>query len=115
VPPGRPRRPGPQPPQLQVHLVGHHQQIANIDLEELQQSNDHGPAQVHERERLGEDHVSLAPSGSERFDAARGRLPIDPVPSREQIEDVEADVVPRSCVAGARVAHANDELHVNEE
>src|SRR6185503_7158718 len=119
VPAGRSRRPDPDPPRLELHLVDDDEEIGGIDLVELQQPDDRRAAQVHERERLGQDHVSCPerrrrvgpPPRDQRLDASRRRFPQAAVPPRQQIDGVEPGVVPRAGVLGTRIAQADDQLH----
>src|SRR5688572_18772185 len=100
---------GPQPPQLQIHVVHDDQQIGEVDLEVAQQLADGVAAEVHERQRLGQQHARRAPLRHDRV--GRRRLPLQPVTVREQIQDVESDVVPGPRVLAARVPQAGDHLH----
>ena len=80
-----------------------------LDLEEPQQLADRVAAEVHERQRLGEQHARRSRHLRHQR-LGRRRLPLQPVPGRERVDDLEPDVVPGAGVLRARVAQPDNEL-----
>ena len=60
VPAGAAFAPRPQPPQRQRHIVGDDEHVGRFDLVEPGEPGHRLPAEVHERQRLGDEHRLVA-------------------------------------------------------
>ena len=80
---------------------------ADVDLEVPRQLADRLAAEVHERQRLGQQRAAVRPTplGDQRL--GRRRLEPDRCPPREFVDHREPDVVPRALVLRARIAEPN--------
>ncbi len=111
VPAMRPPGPHPQLAQRQVDVVADDQQLRQRQLVEVHYLPDAAAAQVHERLRLDEKDLFsvLGQLGDLRLETALE--PATARPSREGVDDVVADVVPRPLVVPARIAQPDDDFH----
>src|SRR5687768_7922014 len=111
VPAVRAFRPRPQPPDRQIHVVAHHQQVGELDFVKPQQRNHGFAAEIHEGGGFDEPHPALGPPPFGRLRQGPPRLQLQSAPGDQDVHDLEAHVVPRPPIATARVAETNDELH----
>src|SRR5262245_20574929 len=104
VPAGRPARAGPQPAERELCFVDHDQHVGDFHLEVPGELADGLTAEVHERQRLGQQRAAFGPTpfgdhrlGWRRFESDRG-------PPRDFVDDREPDIVARPLVLSSGIA-----------
>jgi len=108
---GRSAAPRAEPSERQVHVVGNHQQVGDLHLVEVRQGLHRLAAQVHERERLGEDDRRGAVRPAHQ--CAEGlAIALDAGAPRDLVDHLETDVVPRVAVLRAGVSESDDQLQL---
>ena len=109
VPPPSAARP--EPAQRQIHVVGHDQDIVQIEPVVVNQRTDRLAAQVHERARLRQHDLRVRPAFPRHVGVGRTGFEYQLSPPRDLVDHLEADVVTRAAVSRTRIAKPDDKLH----